>query len=103
MPRCRRLSWTCSRSSAGRRACSQAPPSLRREKLPVGDSGGQVLVIYHAEPGSDSARSLVLLGSLAATDEAAARVLGQPACQAGQENAIRPRAGWREGQPEAQL
>ena len=57
---------------------------LRREKLPVGDSGGQVLVIYHAEPGSDSARSLALLGSLAATDEAAA-----------------VRAGWRESQPEA--
>jgi transcriptional regulator with XRE-family HTH domain len=44
---------------------------LRREKLPIGDSGGQVLVIYHAEPGSDSARALALLGSLAATDEAA--------------------------------
>ena len=44
---------------------------LRREKLPIGDSGGQLLVIYHAEPGSDSARSLALLGSLAATDEAA--------------------------------
>jgi len=31
---------------------------LRREKLPVSDTDGQVLVIYHAEPGSDSARSL---------------------------------------------
>ena len=41
---------------------------LRREKLPIGDSGGQLLVIYHAEPGSDSARSLALLGSLAATE-----------------------------------
>jgi hypothetical protein len=41
---------------------------LRREKLPIGDSGGQLLVIYHAEPGSDSARSLALLGSLAMTD-----------------------------------
>jgi transcriptional regulator with XRE-family HTH domain len=40
---------------------------LRREKLPIGDSGGQLLVIYHAEPGSESARSLALLGSLAAT------------------------------------
>jgi transcriptional regulator with XRE-family HTH domain len=50
---------------------------LRREKLSVGDSGGQLLVLYHAEPGSDSARSLALLGSLAATgasqDAAAAR------------------------------
>jgi hypothetical protein len=32
--------------------------SLRREKLPIGDSGGQLLVIYHAEPGSDSAHAL---------------------------------------------
>jgi transcriptional regulator with XRE-family HTH domain len=47
---------------------------LRREKLPLADSGGQLLVIYHAEPFSDSARSLALLGSLAATDEAAAMV-----------------------------
>jgi transcriptional regulator with XRE-family HTH domain len=47
---------------------------LGREKLAIGDSGGQLLVIYHAEPGSDSARSLALLGSLAATDEAAARL-----------------------------
>jgi transcriptional regulator with XRE-family HTH domain len=45
---------------------------LRREKLPIGDSGGQLLVIYHAEAGSESARSLALLGSLAATDELAA-------------------------------
>jgi len=44
---------------------------LRMEKLAVGDSGGQLLVIFHAEPGSDSARSLALLGSLAAMDEAA--------------------------------
>ncbi|MGH3251960.1 MAG: helix-turn-helix domain-containing protein [Trebonia sp.] len=36
---------------------------LRREKLPVGDSGGQLLVIYHAEPGSASARALSLLDS----------------------------------------
>ena len=44
------------------------PLDLRREKLAIGDSGGQLLVLYHAEPGSDSARSLALLGSLAATD-----------------------------------
>jgi transcriptional regulator with XRE-family HTH domain len=42
---------------------------LRREKLPIGDSGGQLLVIYHAEPDSDSARSLAQLGSLAASQE----------------------------------
>jgi transcriptional regulator with XRE-family HTH domain len=44
------------------------PLELRREKLAVGDTGGQLLVVYHAEPGSDTARSLVLLGSLAATE-----------------------------------
>jgi hypothetical protein len=43
---------------------------LRREKLSIGDSGGQLLVIYHAEPGSESARSLALLGSLAAEPQA---------------------------------
>jgi hypothetical protein len=41
---------------------------LRREKLAIGDSDGQLLVIYHAEPGSESARSLALLGSLAMTE-----------------------------------
>jgi transcriptional regulator with XRE-family HTH domain len=49
---------------------------LRREKLPVGDSGGQLLVIYHAEPNSDSARSLALLGSLAATEAVTAAEAG---------------------------
>lgn len=46
---------------------------LRREKLPIGDSGGQVLVIYHAEPGSDSAGALSLLGSLTAAPPLRAR------------------------------
>jgi hypothetical protein len=41
---------------------------LAREKLSIGDTG-QLLVIYHAEPGSDSARSLALLGSLAVSDD----------------------------------
>ncbi|WP_017933009.1 helix-turn-helix domain-containing protein [Nocardioides sp. Iso805N] len=41
---------------------------LRREKLGVGDSDGQLLVIYHAEPGSETARSLALLGSLSAVE-----------------------------------
>ncbi|GHH15038.1 helix-turn-helix transcriptional regulator [Streptomyces lanatus] len=31
---------------------------LRREKLPITDSGGQILAIYHAEPGSATARAL---------------------------------------------
>ena len=46
---------------------------LRREKLAIGGSGGQLLVIYHAEPGSDSAGALALLGSLAATELAATK------------------------------
>lgn len=40
---------------------------LRREKLGVGGTDGQLLVVHHAEPGSPSARALALLGSLAAT------------------------------------
>jgi len=44
--------------------------ALRREKLPIGDSGGQLLVIYHAEPGSANARSLALLGSPTGPEDA---------------------------------
>jgi transcriptional regulator with XRE-family HTH domain len=47
------------------------PLELRREKLPVGGTDGQLLVIYHAERGSESARSLALLGSLALTPDGA--------------------------------
>jgi len=43
---------------------------LRREKLPIGDSGGQVLVIYHAEPGSESARALASLSTVDTAVEA---------------------------------
>jgi hypothetical protein len=53
------------------------PLELRREKLVIGDSGGQLLVIYHAEPGSPTARSLALLASLTAPDPDA--VLDVPA------------------------
>jgi hypothetical protein len=35
--------------------------SLRRQKLPVDDSDGQLLVIYHAAPDSESALALSLL------------------------------------------
>jgi transcriptional regulator with XRE-family HTH domain len=38
---------------------------LRREKLAIGGTAGQVLVIYHAEPGSPSAEKLSILASLA--------------------------------------
>jgi hypothetical protein len=43
---------------------------LRRDKLDIVGAPGQQLVVYHAEPGTDSARALALLGSIAATDEA---------------------------------
>jgi transcriptional regulator with XRE-family HTH domain len=39
------------------------PLELRREKLPIGESGGQLLVIHHAEPGSQSARALSQLAA----------------------------------------
>ncbi|AOX64721.1 transcriptional regulator [Curtobacterium sp. BH-2-1-1] len=39
---------------------------LRREKLGIGGTDGQLLVLHHAEPGSPSAGALALLGSLAA-------------------------------------
>jgi transcriptional regulator with XRE-family HTH domain len=44
------------------------PIELRREKLPLTGSGGQLLVIYHPEPASPSAQALALLGSLASTE-----------------------------------
>jgi transcriptional regulator with XRE-family HTH domain len=40
---------------------------LTYQAFDVRDSPGQQLVTYHAEPGSDSARSLTLLGTLAAS------------------------------------
>ncbi|HEX4190960.1 MAG TPA: helix-turn-helix transcriptional regulator [Marmoricola sp.] len=40
---------------------------LRKEKLLIPATDGQLFVIYHAEPGSQSAESLALLGSLAAS------------------------------------
>jgi transcriptional regulator with XRE-family HTH domain len=54
------------------------PLALWREKLPVGDSGGQVLVIYHAEPGSDSARALEGLVSAAPATAATAATAPTP-------------------------
>lgn len=39
---------------------------LRREKLGIGGTDGQLLVVHHDEPGSPSERALALLGSLAA-------------------------------------
>jgi transcriptional regulator with XRE-family HTH domain len=42
---------------------------LRREKLHIPGADGQQLIIYHAQPGTDSAQALALLGSIAATEE----------------------------------
>ena len=47
--------------------------TLRREKLIIGGAEGQLLVIYHAEPGTSSAEKLALLGSLASPPASAAR------------------------------
>ncbi|MBT0773920.1 helix-turn-helix domain-containing protein [Kineosporia sp. J2-2] len=44
---------------------------LRREKLSLAEGDGQMLAVYHAERGSETARSLALLGSLAASSEPA--------------------------------
>lgn len=41
--------------------------TLRRDKLAVTGTEGQLLVIYHAQPGTDSGDRLVLLSSLART------------------------------------
>jgi transcriptional regulator with XRE-family HTH domain len=51
---------------------------LRREKLAVGGTDGQLLVIYHAEPGSRSAERLALLGSLAAPAQMPAALNSSP-------------------------
>ncbi|MFD0331820.1 helix-turn-helix transcriptional regulator [Streptacidiphilus monticola] len=40
---------------------------LRREKLPIADTDGQILAVYHAEPGSESARRLASLAAAAGT------------------------------------
>ena len=49
---------------------------LRREKLPIGESGGQLLVIYHADPGSDSAAALARLTSGQSGEERMAEAAG---------------------------
>ena len=51
---------------------------LRREKLPLADTDGQILVVYHAEPGSPSAERLALLGSLVAADQIPAALKSSP-------------------------
>ncbi|HEX4093303.1 MAG TPA: helix-turn-helix transcriptional regulator [Trebonia sp.] len=44
------------------------PLELWREKLPIGGSDGQLLVMYHAEPGSESAGALERLAAGSGAD-----------------------------------
>jgi MmyB-like transcription regulator ligand binding domain len=44
--------------------------TLRYESFAVGGSAGQMLVVYHAEPGSATERALALLTSMAAEEPA---------------------------------
>jgi hypothetical protein len=43
--------------------------TVRREKLAVGGAADQILVIYHAEPGTSSGDKLALLASLSIASE----------------------------------
>jgi hypothetical protein len=54
---------------------------LRKEKLDIPKTDGMQLVIFHAEPGSETALAMALLGSLTATreHEAAQRRQSDPA------------------------
>jgi transcriptional regulator with XRE-family HTH domain len=47
--------------------------TLRREKLAIGGAGGQLLVLYHAQPGTSSAEKMALLASLASPAATVAR------------------------------
>ena len=42
------------------------PLRLRSETLAIGEGSGLSLIVYHAEPGSESASKLALLASMAA-------------------------------------
>jgi transcriptional regulator with XRE-family HTH domain len=65
------------------------PLELWREKLPIGDSGGQLLVLYHAEPGSDSAAALDRLADGLAASSASSSSAG-PAGVSGPGSAVSP-------------
>jgi transcriptional regulator with XRE-family HTH domain len=47
--------------------------TLSREKLAIGGSEGQLLVVYHAEPGTGSAEKMALLASLTSPSATGAR------------------------------
>lgn len=66
------------------------PMTLLREKLALTGTDGQVLVLYHAEPGSTSEAALALLGSLAATTAPATTTTAAAAGPAAAEDLTRP-------------
>jgi transcriptional regulator with XRE-family HTH domain len=47
--------------------------TLSREKLAIGGAKGQLLVVYHAQPGTSSAEKMALLASLASPTATVAR------------------------------
>jgi len=47
--------------------------TLSREKLAIGGTEGQLLAVYHAQPGTSSAEKLARLASLAGSTASAAR------------------------------
>ena len=63
--------------------------TLSREKLAIGGAAGQLLVIYHAQPGTSSADKLSLLASLASPTAPVARGDGSSAAGSGAEAASR--------------
>lgn len=72
------------------------PLELRHEKLPLPDTDRQILVVYHAEPGSPTAERLALLASLTTTTTTSSAFIGPkspsqlsgPEQVSGQERAI---------------
>lgn len=52
--------------------------TLTREKLAIGGTNGQLLVIYHARAGTDAGEKLALLTALAAPTTTAARDAASP-------------------------
>jgi DNA-binding XRE family transcriptional regulator len=47
--------------------------TLSREKLAIGGADGQLLAVYHAQPGTGSAEKLALLASLASSNASVSR------------------------------
>jgi hypothetical protein len=53
------------------------PLELSYEKLPIPDTDRQILVAYHAAPGSPSAQALALLATTAAGEREAVRAVAE--------------------------